>query len=147
MSIVQRAYDEGWIQKRVGNGAVWVRRPMRHGRRKDRNVSKYRARQRHPAEEGSVGGVVSDPVFASSSPALFDFVCVRPDGAPPGFQMSALTVFSEDGLIKLALNDRENDVVCFYSAPTLQEALEGLEDKLSSGEVDWKRSKPKGRKK
>ena len=54
---------------------------------------------------------------------------------------STLLLFVEDGLCKLCLSDRDNDMVCFRGARTFLEALEGLERALQAGEAEWRQKR------
>lgn len=61
-------------------------------------------------------------------------------------ETSTVTAFSDDGVVKLCLNDRDRERTCWVSGRTLLEALIRLEEALRSGVVDWRRAgKPKGR--
>jgi hypothetical protein len=81
---------------------------------------------------------VEDEYFQSNYPALFEFICQVPDGAPEEFRTSSLTIFAEDGLVKLCLSDREEGIVCFYSGETLEIACRGLEGQLQRGCAEWR---------
>lgn len=53
--------------------------------------------------------------------------------------VSTLTVFCEDGAVKIALNDRENECSLFVSGDTIQACLSSLEKRLDgSSAADWR---------
>jgi len=60
-------------------------------------------------------------------------------------ERSTLTLFVEDGQMKMALNDREASRSLYVASRTLQEGLEGLEAHLAEGRAEWRAWK--GRKK
>lgn len=78
-----------------------------------------------------------DPAFAQQYPALSEWLTLdRVDGVAR--QTATLLVFSESGMIKVCLSDREHDQVCFRAGLTFQAALESLEGVLASGEPEWR---------
>jgi len=62
-------------------------------------------------------------------------------------QRSTITLFIEDGLFKLCLNDREAESSLFVTADSFDECIKKLEKKLNGSEApDWRPwKKKKGR--
>lgn len=60
-------------------------------------------------------------------------------------QLPTLTVFAEQGLWKLCLNDRAEGQVAFVSGATLTAALHALEAGLRDGTLDWRRPRKSAR--
>lgn len=55
---------------------------------------------------------------------------------------SSLVMFSERGLLKVALNDNEAGLVAFVCASHFLEALERLEQGLLDETLDWRKKRP-----
>lgn len=91
---------------------------------------------------GQGGGMVAS-AFGEGYPALWEYLTLAAwdDGKPR--QTATLTVFCEEGVVKLCLNDRDQDRSGWVSAATVETALERLDADLREDEVDWRR--PKGR--
>lgn len=53
---------------------------------------------------------------------------------------STLTVFVEDGKVKLCLRDREEDATAWVSGTSLAAALKAMEQLLRDGSIDWRPS-------
>jgi len=81
---------------------------------------------------------VSDPKFAAAYPMLTEHLAdtTWDDGSTR--VPSTITLFLEDGLVKLALNDRDSERSLYRSGETLQEALRAIEKALSSSGADWR---------
>jgi len=86
---------------------------------------------------------LDDPVLliteeADTFPALLEFLsaCRWPDGKKrkPG----SITLFVDQGRIKVALNDRDQDLVCFVTLNGLGGLFDALELVLSEGSGDWR---------
>lgn len=56
--------------------------------------------------------------------------------------LPTLTVFVEDGVWKLCLNDRAEGEIAFTAGATLTDALNALERGLRDGTLDWRKPKP-----
>lgn len=56
-------------------------------------------------------------------------------------QTGTLTLFAEDGKLKVCLVDRDVDEVAFVTGQGLPEVLEALEEGLSAGGLDWRKKK------
>lgn len=95
-----------------------------------------------PAANGrTAGGSCHDPEFASTFPGLWEYLSSHTydDGSPR--VSSTLLVFVEDGLVKLCLNDRDQGMVSFLSAPTYAEALLEMDHRVVEGKLEWRLSK------
>lgn len=53
-------------------------------------------------------------------------------------ERSTLTVFIEDGHVKIALNDRQEKQSFYVTAERLWDALEGMESHLVDGKAEWR---------
>lgn len=86
-----------------------------------------------------------DGDFASGYPLVTEYLCTQQydDGSPR--ERSALSLFCEDGMLKLALNDKAEGRSLYVSAESLEDALELLERALHATNAPW-RLWPKGRK-
>lgn len=97
-----------------------------------------------PRPRGEDGQVATDTVFAKRHPELWSHLADEQyeDGSPR--ERSTLMVFVEDGLVKLCLNDRDQNRTAWISALTLQEAMGALEKGLAGGRLDWRVKRPQG---
>lgn len=77
-----------------------------------------------------------------SFPGLLEMLTLptMPDGRVR--EGSTLLVFAADGLFKGCLNDRDNGLVAWASAGTVQEVLEALERGLQADTLEWRAQKP-----
>jgi len=51
---------------------------------------------------------------------------------------STLLVFCENGVLRMCLNDRDNSRSAFFTAETVEDCLQGINDALTAGRVDWR---------
>lgn len=83
----------------------------------------------------------SDPWLEAFAPAVTEFVTLTKGVDGKQRQTSSLTVFYEEGLCKVCLTERDYDQSLWASGPTLKEALEALELRLTAPVVEWRRKK------
>lgn len=81
------------------------------------------------------------PAFREALPTLYEYLFheVFDDGTPR--VTSSLSIFTEAGALKLALNDREQDLVAFLTIEDVQSGLETLESRLCADSLDWRPSR------
>lgn len=147
MGIMKRAREEGWRSVHPGGGPPWFLKYPVKPKKVRLDVSKFRKHHNVPVTDGPGFSRVADSQFSSTYPALYEYLCVPPDEMDLSSPTASLTVFSEDGQIKLCLNDRYTGTVCFCAGLTLTEVLQTLDGLLQSGKADWRLSKAKGKKK
>jgi len=87
------------------------------------------------------GAAASDATLASSCPALHEFLTLSqlPDGTAR--TTSTLLVFSESGLWKACLCERDAGLNLWATAESLQGLWDELEARLTAPAVDWRPSK------
>lgn len=102
-------------------------------------------------DAAAAGAPVAEPLgvdlWADSHPGVWEHLAslVGPDGKSR--LGSTLTVFVAEGLVKVCLNDRDQQLTCFVTSKGVGQALEALEKGLQGDSLDWRRVKPwKGRK-
>lgn len=80
----------------------------------------------------------SDAEFQRKYPSITEYLFTQKwqDGSPR--VTSTLAIFSSEGALKVVLNDRDNNRSAFFCEPTVELALESLEQALSTDRVDWK---------
>lgn len=141
MSIMKRAWEEGWRSLYPGGGPPWVlsRAPKKKVRKA--MSDDFRSRQRVPVDDGPGFHPVDDPRFLARYPALFQYLCVPPDPSDLSSPTAAITLFTEDGQVKAALNDRHTGLVCFVTNTTLEGVLSLLDGQLQEGMAEWRKSK------
>lgn len=84
--------------------------------------------------------MASSPVFAENYPSLYGFV--SKDRKSENFHArGSFTVFWEDGVFKVNLNDRPNGLSTFVSSPELACALRIADSGIRSGTLRWRVNK------
>lgn len=84
------------------------------------------------------GSLASDAALAASCPALHEFLTlsVLPDGTPR--TPSSLCFFSDGGLWKAVLNERDTGLTLWATGESLPQLWEELEARLTAPVVDWR---------
>jgi hypothetical protein len=89
-----------------------------------------------------------DPAFAKKFPCMFELMtcAILPGGEVR--KPSSLLVFTEDGSWKGCLTERELEVSLWCTQGSFQALLEGLEERLTVPQPDWRKRGvgPRGRK-
>jgi len=87
---------------------------------------------------GPTDPVFSDNAFSGDYPTLHEYLfCARwPDGTPRA--TSTLSIFTDNGSMKLVVNDRDNNRSAFFSAETFRDLLDKVEAALSCESADWR---------
>lgn len=86
---------------------------------------------------GPAGAEVKDPTLMGF-PTVWEYLTLARYDDGSSRKLSALSVFVEDGSLKIALNDKDAQRSLYVAGMTLRDALEALEAKLSAGEGDWR---------
>jgi hypothetical protein len=73
-------------------------------------------------------------------PTLLEMLSATTYEAGEARQPATLTVFIEDGFVKLCLNDRDCERTGWVAAETLEEASKVLESKLVNNGVEWRKA-------
>lgn len=93
-------------------------------------------------------GAFPDASWAGKYPTISQYLAdgAWDDGTPR--ERSALSVFTEDGVVKLALNDKDLARSCYASGLTVEKCLHSMEKGLADGSAVWRLWKdgPKKRK-
>lgn len=81
---------------------------------------------------------VGEDGFAKKHPLLLSYLqdVSYDDGSSR--EPSSMSVFVEDGLFKIALNDRDLKRSAYVSADTLSGCMAALEAQLGKGVADWR---------
>lgn len=79
--------------------------------------------------------------LALAYPTLWEHLSLRvyTDGGPR--VTSTLLLFTEDGLVKCCLSDRDQNASGWSAGASLEECLQSLEDRLVAGTLDWRARK------
>jgi len=80
----------------------------------------------------------SDIKFLESYPTLHEYLTCTQWDARTIRTTSTLLFFVENGVMKVCLNDRDNNRSAFFTAPTMEELMSEMEVKLASEKVDWR---------
>lgn len=152
----QVAYDQGlhyWTVYVREDGSSRFRMvgvvPAAHARRRDLQAGEGYAMDwmnayREGAVQSAMGKGATDEKFAKSYPHLFDLMTVtlwKPDEVR---QPSTLLVFTEDGLWKLCLNERDLQYTLWSTGQTFTEALQTMEKRLQAPTIEWRKARPQG---
>lgn len=92
-------------------------------------------------KDGDAPAPVADKDFAREAQTVLDYMTqpAWPDGSKR--EKSSMIVFSEDGVFKVCLSDKETGYVLWASASTFWGLLEALEGRLTEGSPDWRKSR------
>ena len=94
-----------------------------------------------PSRDDSDGEYLADDeLFSTEFPGLWEFVSrVRLAGEDrkPG----RIIIYCEPGKVCLCLADKQTASVAFHVSEGLQMALEGVEKRLQTGTLDWRKDK------
>lgn len=96
---------------------------------------------------GQAAPMFDDQDFRQLYPNLYEYLFTDRWADGSVRQTSTLSVFSDNGALKVVLNDRDNNRSAFFSAKRFNEALESMETALREETVDWKsrsHTKPAG---
>jgi len=79
-----------------------------------------------------------DRLFTDCHPNLSEMLTAiqYADNAPR--TTSTLLVFCENGILRGCLNDRDNNRSAFFTAQTVGDLFQTIEDALASGRADWR---------
>lgn len=87
----------------------------------------------------SLSGVSGqDEQFSGLYPTLWEHLTTTEWEDKSVRQTSTMTVFVEDGQVKLCLNDRSLERTCWVSGGSFMAALHSLEEGLRLDRVDWR---------
>lgn len=87
-----------------------------------------------------------DADFQRRWPAIHEHLSLTEHDGGETRATSSLTLFCEDGRLKVCLSDKDNGRMAFASADTFQGLLDLLEAGLVTGSMDWRVSRtPSGR--
>jgi len=91
-----------------------------------------------PAAASSTPGVASG--MLATLPAVFEYLAsgLYPDGSSR--ERSTMTVFCEEGVVKVCLSDRDQGRTLWRSGRTLEDVLLALEVALQDSSADWRRA-------
>jgi len=107
-------------------------------------VGKWLDKARSEAKPGPGGPARDDGDWALKYPAAWEYLCEVDAGGGRKRQKATLTLFTEDGMWKLAFRDRDERRTCFVSGATPSEALQRLEEGLEEDLLDWRADRPSG---
>jgi len=87
---------------------------------------------------------LDDAAFRDEFPNLYDhlFATTYEDGS--GRMTSTMLIFSENGVLKLCLNDRDNGRSVFITATEFLSLFSVIETGLASNSLDWRSRRQSG---
>lgn len=87
-----------------------------------------------------------DEQFIKKFPTVYEYLVTSKWDDGSERESSTLSVFVEDGMLKIALNDRDQHRSLYVSAETLQGALAALEKAVSGSMPEWRSWGKRGKK-
>lgn len=78
--------------------------------------------------------------FKNDHPTLWGYLAEAEWDDGKARKTSTLTVFIEDGTVKLCLNDRDLGRTAWVTGHSLEDAIDGLELRLCDDSAEWRRS-------
>lgn len=121
--------DEGWF--RTVGFDEWEEAIMSFLRRV---AEKDQAMVGTPTKEGEA--------WVKNHAALWEYLSATEYDDGTERKTSTVTLFVEDGAVKVCLNDRDGSRVMWVSGPSVVDVLKALEALLRAGEGDWRAQKP-----
>jgi len=114
------------------------------GDKKNATHATYVSKALSKAAGPGAGPMASDSDLAATCPALHEFLtlCELSDGRTRS--TSSLLVFTEGGLWKAVLNERDAELSLWATAESLQGLFLELETRLTAPAVDWRPSRRPG---
>lgn len=103
-------------------------------------IRKAKARVQARAESSSV----HDPEWQSKWPALFDYMCSNAWDAKTARKTTTLWLFTEFGLVKACVNDRDTNETAFMTHTTLFGLFQSIEDGLADDTLSWRYKEENG---
>lgn len=128
--------------------AVWCNPKVQHVLALRRHTRAIIMGMKKPtAGKGKTGqaGSCPDAKLMKAYPTLVEYLVTVKWDDGSARERSTVTLFIEDGSVKLALNDRDLSRSLYVTADSLDEALGALEEALKDDSADWRAWK--GRKK
>jgi hypothetical protein len=105
---------------------------------------------KRPAQQQLAAGapaVSSDEEMSLLYPGIWEYMVETAWDDGKARKTSTLTVFCEDGLVKVCLSDREQDKTTWASGTSLADCLASMEVKIATGNVEWRKAfRPGGKK-
>lgn len=80
----------------------------------------------------------SDHQMASKYPTLFAYLTDRNWGDGSARLTSTILIFVENGVLRVCINDRDNNRSAFVTGVTLEDALNTVETKLCGETMEWR---------
>jgi hypothetical protein len=96
-------------------------------------------RERDLSSSGSSRSCVDmQAEIAGAFPGVLEMLAAPFDTKGKPREGSTLLIFVEDGLVKVCITDRHQDLTGWVTAKTMQEALDRLENGLQDDRIEWR---------
>ena len=79
-----------------------------------------------------------DNEFSTNYPTIFEYLTLNSWGPGQPRSTSTIMLFVDNGVLKLCINDRDNQRSAFFTGTTLSAALVACENALSGETADWR---------
>lgn len=115
------------------------RRMKRREVRLDQREIDMSIRKPRPGEyNGPVEDPFNDAAFQGDYPTVHEYL-FQTQWADGSFRhTSTISVFTDNGVMKLVLNDRDNNRSAFFTAKTWRDLFDKMEAALAGETVDWR---------
>lgn len=101
------------------------------------SVTKRLAERRTDRKKSKPSKPLSTPIFAENFPELFKFLEI-PRRSEQGFTTGSMSIFFEDRVFKVCLNDRPEKRSAFVSSESLSKAFKLADAGLMSNSIAWR---------
>jgi hypothetical protein len=105
------------------------------------------AKARAAREAGGASGAQASCKTLEGFPTVWEYLTATTFDDGSARETATVSVFVEEGLVKVALNDRAERRSAYVTGSDLRAALKALEGILGAGEVDWRLWSNKAKKK
>lgn len=133
-----RCYLNGKKRNNFSGHGHYVRVPRQT---KKELLLSFLRRSPKPSSTDVSGNAVADEWLKATYPAVFEFLYLEKwdDGAAR--ETGTILLFTHDGGLKAALNDRDGSLTAFLSAVGLKDLLGSLNTGLMEGTIEWRRAR------
>lgn len=96
-------------------------------------------RRNQPSGNGKAGSFC-DPKATEKFPSLVEFLTVTEWAPDEPRDPGSVTVFVQDGRVKVCFNDKDANMTAFASLDTLTDVLKEMERLLAKDDLEWRKN-------
>lgn len=115
------------------------RRMKRRSEAAGQGVIEMAIRKPKPGEyNGPVEDPFKDGAFQGDWPTLYEYLFMTQWADGSFRHTSTMSVFTDNGIMKIVLNDRDNNRSAFFTGATWRDIFDKIEAALAGETVDWR---------